>query len=197
MIPAFCSSRAHSSCLMIDPLLSLQFGSLLVSVLLTSPTVGAKTKNLRKLARGEQRFLSSAVLDFSAFSSGTVVSALSNGVTVVAMKKTSYNSSLFPGQAMILNSTSPSTYEVDLGTPSQSFGGPGKGKGGKLGKLFANKVAHGNVLIISEDENASNPDDCTFGGTLNFRFDPPRYVESIGLINNVGKREFAATSLII
>ena len=85
---------------------------------------------------------------------------------------------------MIFDSSNPSGGDKDLGTPNAAFGGPGLGQAGKKGKLFANKVSQGKVLIISEDENASNPDDNEFGGQLHFFFDPPRYLDSIGLLDN-------------
>lgn len=157
-------------------------------LLVSTTAAGATDANLRKLGP-HGRSLASPVLDFSAFSAGDLVSALGDGVTVFAMKKTSAMSPLVATQAMIFDSANPTGGDVDLGTPNQSFGtgGPGIGKAGKKGKLFANSQAHGKVLIISEDNNAVNPDDNQFGGALVFIFDPPRYVDSIGLLDNDGK----------
>ena len=178
------SSLALTTISHFHSLLALQFGSLLVPMLLSLSTAGAAGKNLREL--GPRRLHS--VIDFSAFSPGDVVSDLGDGVTVVAMKKTNSTSALVPGQAMIFDSAAPSGGDFDLGTPNKDYGGPGIGKAGKAKKYFHNNIAHGNVLIISEDEIASDPDDNEFGGPLVFSLNPPRYVDSIGLLDNDGKR---------
>jgi hypothetical protein len=41
----------------------------------------------------------------------------------------------------------------------------------------------GKVLIISEDGNASNPDDNTAGGTIRLDFDKPTQIDSLGLLD--------------
>ena len=82
---------------------------------------------------------------------------------------------------MIFDSSSPTGGDFDLGSPHQAFGGPGIGKFGKVGP-FKNTQAHGNVLTISEDGNSTEPDDS--GGTLEFQFDPPVGIESVGLLDN-------------
>ena len=56
--------------------------------------------------------------------------------------------------------------------------------GGKLGSTLENRHALGNVLIISEDENAADPNDNKFGGTFYFTFNNVKYVESIGFLDN-------------
>lgn len=61
---------------------------------------------------------------------------------------------------------------------------PGIGNAGKQGKPFENAQAHGNVLIISEDNDAGNPDDTESEAVLAFSFDPPRDIQWIGLLDN-------------
>ena len=85
---------------------------------------------------------------------------------------------------MIFDTSDPSGSDLDLGTPNHDFGGPGVGHGGALGSNLENKIALGNVLIISENEDATNPDDSKFGGTLFFTFNEAKRVESIGLLDN-------------
>jgi len=63
--------------------------------------------------------------------------------------------------------------DPDLGTPNESFGGPGKGKAGEKGSEYENKEPRGMILIISEDDNSNNPDDHGKGGVLQFDFDSP------------------------
>ena len=41
----------------------------------------------------------------------------------------------------------------------------------------------GNVLIISEDGDTSDPDDDAAGGTIKVEFDEPSTVEAIGLLD--------------
>jgi hypothetical protein len=124
-------------------------------------------------------------LDFSNFSAGDTVYNLGNGITVTATKQTV--NGLVPGKAMVFDSANPSGQDSDLGTPNVRFGGPGIGKdGGGPTKLFPNTMPRGNILIISEDENSSDPDDNAMGGELHFTFDPPRYLATVGLLDNDG-----------
>lgn len=150
---------------------------------LASQKILSKIHHSRSLEQ-ERSLAVTTLLDFSAFAAGDLVTDLGDGITVVAQKKTSKTSSYVAAQAMIFDSANPTGADEDLGAPNKSFGGPGVGQAGKKGKLFANKVPQGNVLIVSEDENASNPDDNSFGGMLNFYFDPPRYINTIGLLDN-------------
>jgi hypothetical protein len=52
-----------------------------------------------------------------------------------------------------------------------------------MGKPNENSIAHGKVLIVSEDEDSSDPDDNKFGGKLLFHFSEPHVVESIGILD--------------
>jgi hypothetical protein len=125
-----------------------------------------------------------ACTDFSNFQAGDVVKHLGNGVRVIAQIKPSKDSKvLYPGQAMIFNTSMPTGDDYDLGTPHTDFGGPGIGVGGGTSSIFANRVPKGNVLIISEDQNATDPDDAAHGGRLKFLLNPPRFIESIGLLD--------------
>jgi hypothetical protein len=126
----------------------------------------------------------SACMDFSNFQAGDVVTNLGNGVRVIAeIKPRQHDNELFPGQAMIFNSSDPTGGDFDLGTPNEDFGGPGIGVGGGMSSIFANKEPQGNILIISEDEEATDPDDNANGGRLKFFFNPPRFIKSIGLLD--------------
>jgi hypothetical protein len=124
------------------------------------------------------------IVDFSAFKAGDVVTSLGAGITVAAANEN--NDAV---AAMIFNTAIPTGGDTDLGTPNQSFGGPGIGNAGKKNKLFANSAAKGNALIITEDGDASDPDDNGKGGTITFTFAKPIYVDSIGLLDNDGKRD--------
>jgi len=130
------------------------------------------------------RSLTGAPIDFEAYSPGDIITSLGPGITVTTLMQASKKGPLLPGQAMIFDSSNPTGGDEDLGTPNADFGGPGIGKGGKSGKLFPNDKPHGNVLIISEDGNSTNPDDNKYGGVITFDFDPPVDLYSIGLLDN-------------
>lgn len=85
--------------------------------------------------------------------------------------------------AMIFDSANPTGGDLDLGTPNQDFGGPGVGAGGASGAPGENSIAEGNLLIISEDGDQSDPDDNAAGGTLIFEFATPYKVAAVTLID--------------
>ena len=85
--------------------------------------------------------------------------------------------------AMIFDSANPTGGDADLGSPNQSFGGPGVGAGGAAGRPGENSVPLGNVLIISEDGDTSDPDDNGSGGSLIFTFDHPVRVDGIKILD--------------
>jgi hypothetical protein len=94
-------------------------------------------------------------IDFEAFNTGDMVSeifitdsfknAQVAGITMA-----------FPNRnaAMIFDSSNLTGNDFDIGTPNAMYGGPGLGNGGA-----SNAEALGNVLILSEDLDATHPDD--------------------------------------
>ena len=124
-----------------------------------------------------------ALLPLESYAFGDTISDFGNGVTVQASKSNS-SGQWEMASAMVFDSSNPSGGDFDLGTPHVTFGGPGIGKQGKKTKLFENRDAQGNVLIVSEDNDASDPDDNGWASTLVFTFSPPRFIESIGLLDN-------------
>ncbi len=83
---------------------------------------------------------------------------------------------------MIFNSEDPTGMDCHLGTPNQVFGGPGCGSGGQSG-MYRNQVQRGNCLIISEDNDPTDPDDNRDGGTLKFNFCAPAKLKYIVIID--------------
>ena len=130
-------------------------------------------------------------IDFSGYQAGDNLSALGvgHGTTVQAFKR-DYNPKrnpwqpMVPATAMIFDSSNPTGEDPDLGTPNEDFGGPGVGVAGKQGSPVENKFPRGNVVIISEDDNSSDPDDHVWGGTLLFTFDVPVDLKEVGLLDN-------------
>ena len=88
-------------------------------------------------------------------------------------------------RAQILNSSlvvDENYSDIDLGTPNVDFGGPGKGDGGKSGRLGENSVFRGNLLIISE-RNDGYADDSAFGGDITFTFQEPMPLAYIDFVD--------------
>ncbi len=105
----------------------------------------------------------------------------------------------FPGEnaAVIFDSSNPTGGDIDLGTPNETFGGPGVGAAGEMGMPFENAVPLGNLLIIDEDGGAiadpgcpdgfiADPDDAdVVGSMLNFDFSAigPVFIDSITILD--------------
>ncbi|MCP3905820.1 MAG: hypothetical protein GY715_19510, partial [Planctomycetes bacterium] len=99
------------------------------------------------------------------------------GVTVSTGDQTNH-------PAMIFDSSMPTGYDADLGTPNETFGGgPGIGSGGEAGQPGANSEALGKVLIITEDKDQNDPDDDAAGGTIIFEFAYPVNIDQVGILD--------------
>ncbi|MEL6584568.1 MAG: Ig-like domain-containing protein [Pseudomonadota bacterium] len=96
-------------------------------------------------------------LDFEGIGEGTLINKIDD-VTVEAFRR---NEGQNTNSAMIFDSEDPTGGDDDLGTDNQ-----------------------GDILIISEDNNSSNPDDNFNGGLVRFTFDEPVTVEELKLIDN-------------
>ena len=64
---------------------------------------------------------------------------------------------------MIFDTANPTGGDTDLATPGYGLG---------------NDTALGNVVILSEDADSSDPDDNAGGGTLTFTYDESVFIES-------------------
>ena len=113
----------------------------------------------------------------AALAAGTVITDQYSGFGITV----STNNAAKP--AMIFDSSSPTGGDSDLGTPNQDFGGPGVGAGGAAGTVGENAFAEGNILIITEDGDSSDPDDNAGGGILIFDFATPYQVASVTMID--------------
>ncbi|MGV6831244.1 MAG: DUF7467 domain-containing protein [bacterium] len=108
----------------------------------------------------------SFTIDFEQFTAGDIVSEIMitdpfEDAQVAGITMAFPNSNA----AMIFDSSNPTGNDFDLGTPNEQYGGPGIGSGGA-----SNDIALGNVLILSEDLDSTDPDDIFEIGAL-FRFD--------------------------
>lgn len=109
------------------------------------------------------------VIDFEEFVPGVIVSGTSPSGCAGSIGITALNPK-FPGNnaAMAFDSSNPTGDDFDLGTPNDSFGGPGVSADGPQP---SNATELGMVLIISEDLDSSDPDDSYLAGSkyeLNF-----------------------------
>ncbi len=94
--------------------------------------------------------------DFEAAAAGDVVSNQFDGFTVSAQKA----GDMRVNDAMIFDTENPTGGDHDLEYDNQ-----------------------GNVIIISEDNDSSDPDDNAHGGTISFEFDDPSTVTSLTLLD--------------
>lgn len=102
------------------------------------------------------------VIDFETLGDGTALSAGDNGVLQfdgVSFEATKKNATV-ADDAMIFDAANPTGGDTDLFQP-----------------------ASGNVLIISEDHDASDPDDNWAGGTITARFDQPSTLVAIDMLD--------------
>jgi hypothetical protein len=98
------------------------------------------------------------------------------GLTVVPFNTDSYITVL--GSESPVRNTKNPDFDPDLGSPSRSCGGFGRGKGGMLGEPWENCEPLGNVLIL-QDPSFTYPNDDADGGCLNFTF--PYHVTNLKL----------------
>ena len=102
------------------------------------------------------------VIDFDGFAAGTVIDDeyASLGVNISATGGSN--------QAMIFDSANPTGGDNDLRTP---------------GNGINNTTPQGNILIISEDGDSSDPDDNARGGTITFDFDDGVNINSLSFVD--------------
>ncbi len=95
---------------------------------------------------------------FQDLSAGTIVNAQFEGVTISAYRNQDGPDG--PNAAMIFDGASPTGGDTDL-----------------------TSVEQGNMLIITEDFDSSDPDDNAGGGTFTFEFDVPSRVNGVTIID--------------
>lgn len=102
-------------------------------------------------------------VDVDSMAAGTILSDQFEGISI-----TTHDPNRHP--AMLFDTANPTGGDTDLGAPNADFGGPGIGSGGRAGLPGENSEPQGMVIIISEDGDASDPDDNNRGGQLIFEF---------------------------
>ena len=104
------------------------------------------------------------IIDFDGLPAGTIVNEAYQDLGVMISTNDPVNH-----PAMIFDSAAPTGGDTDLATS------PGYGTN--------NDIAQGNILIISEDGDESDPDDNAAGGTIIFDFDGPVRINMIDLLD--------------
>ncbi len=97
---------------------------------------------------------------------------------------------LTPGMGVAFDSSNPTGGDFDLGTPNETFGGPGVGDGGQVGQPGANATPLYNLLISAEDfvdadgdGLIDDPDDDAHGAWFDFVFDGATCVVGFDLLD--------------
>jgi hypothetical protein len=128
----------------------------------------------------QARGVASETITFEGFANGAILSEVygDGGSGPIAMSGS--NPALGAVNAAIIFDSAnplPAADDYDLGTPNETFSGPGIGEGGEMGMPYENDTAHGNIAIIAEnledgdgDGNIDVPDDAT-NGDEEFNFD--------------------------
>ncbi|MEM0927913.1 MAG: hypothetical protein AAGI89_01355 [Pseudomonadota bacterium] len=120
-----------------------------------------------------------AVIDFSEFVAGDLVNDIVvDGVTITVNSQAIKNNGTRNDRAMVFDTDNYTGNDHDLAGPFTDV------RGGA-------DIAPGNVLIISEDGDSSDPDDNHQGGWIEFVFDSPVSFESFAAfdINQLGAIE--------
>ena len=169
-----------------------------------SPAFAQKGGKLRRLVseNTEQRALGEFI-DFEGLATGTVLTQVFGNAGTGPVLVNGFNPDLGAvDAALVFDSANPTGGDDDLGTPNQTFGGPGIGLGGAMGSAFENDQALGKVLILAEnliDNNGDglvdNPDDADVVGSfieLDFTAIAPVTISTITILD-VEADEAAAT----
>lgn len=141
------------------------------------------------------------VIDFEGIPNGTVVSEVfsNNGFGPIKVEG-ELGSNCPYNAAVIFDSNCPgdlctgSDRDSDLGTPNETFAGPGIGEGGEMGSPWANETALGNLLIVHENcddlENTDvvdTPNDTEEHSRVTLEFPKPVKVISYTILDNDAK----------
>ncbi|MDX1400677.1 MAG: hypothetical protein R3245_02045 [Kiloniellales bacterium] len=93
-------------------------------------------------------------ITFEGFAEGAIVDMVMGDGGSGPIGVEGVNPALGGNTAVIFDSDCPggcAGEDDDLGTPNETFGGPGEGSGGEMGMPFENDTAQNNVLIVTED----------------------------------------------
>lgn len=129
------------------------------------------------------------VIDFEGLPKGTVITELSagsgiSGCAVNGVVSVESSNSIFSNEAAVVfdsDCTVPCVgkwKDSDLGSPNETFGGPGVGLGGEMGMPQENDTAHGMIGILVGDKIddspadglVDDPDDADVPGEFRFDF---------------------------
>lgn len=137
----------------------------------------------------------SDTIDFESLSEGDIVSSVSGAGGLGPIGVNGIEPTLAGNSAMIFDSDCDGGCtggDPDLGSPNETFGGPGIGADGESGQPNQNDRTLSNVLIVSEDQDSSDPDDGDReGAELAFDFTAigPVTVSSMDMLDVEGEED--------
>ena len=134
--------------------------------------------------------------DFNGVPAGTVVAGvLPGGGTAPGTAFPDFtlsvtNNGAGPNSILVFDSDSPTGGDWDLGTPNETFGGPGVGSGGESGQPGQNDASLGHLIVIADDivdgdmdDLVDQPSDEAGGGLIRFTFDVPTVVLQVKIVD--------------
>lgn len=133
--------------------------------------------------------------DFEGLAAGTVVAGqTTTGAQLASDPYPGFEFTVVGNQTssslVIFDTAHPTGGDVDLGTPNQYYGGPGRGVGGQPGMPGENRVPRKMVLIIPEnmgdvnqDGRVDAPDDNEYGGVINIAWEVPGILQTMSFID--------------
>ena len=148
----------------------------------------------------------SDTIDFEDLVEGQIVSSVSGSGGLGPVGVDGINPDLVGNSAMIYDSDCEdgggikcTGQDEDLGSPNETFGGPGVGEGGEMGQPKQNDRTLSNILIVSEDQNGDDPDDADLMGAelaLDFTAIGPVTVTSMDMIDVEGEEDGGTVELL-
>jgi len=136
----------------------LGVGALLAALAATAVAQG-QTRQSASSRRDNPRFVSTLrCIDFEGLARGARVSSVMTPIGPVAIRGFNPSFGVAVNAAIVFDSANPTGTDFDLGTPNETFGGPGVGEEGELGQPFQNDTPKGNLLIIAENLVDANGD---------------------------------------
>ena len=145
----------------------LALGALCLSPALALATPQNYTNGPAGGSSGSTRFCEDALV-FNLLPAGTTPTALTGRFGSGPVFVSATNPALGAANAaVVFDSSNPTGDDFDLGTPHESFGGPGVGSAGQMGLATENDRPLQKILIVGEDLVDANNDNLVDAITFN------------------------------
>lgn len=124
------------------------------SVLLAALLFGCGSGDTDSVGSSGESLIIPETIDFESVMPGTILDTVDGdaGTGPIAVKGLNPQCTGFDpwNAAVVFDSSNPPSGDLDLGTPNETFGGPGSGIGGEMGMPYENATAEGHILIVNE-----------------------------------------------